>query len=178
MASESPNTADALDGPNKKSRFELFHLPDSLDDAMVQPGSSAAQQQLPADEARRQLGTLQLGPSDDLVPRSASTSAGGARTATAPSDAAAAAQQPAAGAAPGASALVETSAGAAPGPAATGEHLRSGMLSQPREGSLEPAASDPGVCISVDLAAGSSVLEGLAADEGEAEVVSRRVEAG
>lgn len=200
-------------GPAKKSRLELeFQLPESLDDAVVQlpSGSGAAgpQAALPADEARRQLGTLQLGSGDyPSSPRQTDTAegvlasgaaglapaalaapvkkgkaaAGEAATAgdqgvgagpsggagkPATAEAAAAANQGAAAttaAVPALTAVAAAGPGAGAGPALSGaggggggRGGGGGAAALHREASLEPAPSDPGVLVSVDVAAGSS----------------------
>ncbi|GLC37042.1 hypothetical protein PLESTB_001397800 [Pleodorina starrii] len=187
MSSTSPNAAGSNDGPNKKSRLlELIQLPDSLDDAVLQPTSTSAQQQ----EAQLQLGTLQLGSGDEPASPKAAAAACGveedAAEATAPS--ASGTDAPMATDNRTAEASADDVATAAPAPsreapqagqiaaaAATSPDEPAGAPSHQREASLEPAPSDPVVCVSCDVGAGSSALEGLGGDEGEGEVASRQM---
>jgi hypothetical protein len=162
MSSASPSTAGLSDGPNKKSRLlELIQLPDTLDDAVLQPGNSSAQPHLPADEAQRQLGTLQLGSGDDhTTPVQAVTAAStdvpaGTDTSMTAADTlserlpAKELSQPAVEGANAARKATQVESAAA----AVDE--QAGTIFQ-REASHEAAPSDPGVCVSFDLGAGSS----------------------
>ncbi|KXZ43462.1 hypothetical protein GPECTOR_89g482 [Gonium pectorale] len=193
---DSPNPVGS-DGPNKKSRLlDMIHLPESLDDAVLdavlQPagaGPSHQPQPLPTDEAQLQLGTLQLGSCDDPAsPRAAAvTSASdagdgdGAAAADAGPDAAAAGAGPvtADGADGGDREMAESGAPDTGDVAAAAEPQGAGVVAAPaflREASVDPALSDPGACVSVDLPGGSSAyeLEAMGGDEGEGEVASLR----
>lgn len=158
MSSSSPNPAEALDGPNKKCRVqELIHLPDSLDDAMLQLATTTTQQQLPADEASRALVTLQLGSADESSPRRrvgglgpvASTAVVCASNAI--QTVAAAAQQTEINPIP-----TRGTGEAVTKAAAKRAESTARVASYNRETSQEPAPSDPGTCVSLDIAAGSS----------------------
>ncbi|GIL74928.1 hypothetical protein Vretifemale_4802 [Volvox reticuliferus] len=172
MSAGSPSLTGLSDGPNKKSRLlELIQLPESLDDAMLQrTAATPKQQHLPADEAQRQLGTLQLGSGDELI-----SSASVAAAPSVHADTAAAVQAPPAtdtpmtteGIPPDAVVVAATVAlvsAAASAPAAGQMHAPSSArgekpvvaLAAQREGSLDPAPSDPAVCVSYDCVADSS----------------------
>ncbi len=160
------STSPALSGPNKKTRLlEEVSLPDSLDDAVLQP-TACGQQPVPADEARMQLGTLQLGPEDAA---DATPARGDARGSSAPQPQAAPAGPPTAGAAVqhatlGLNGAAAGFAAAKPGAESAAAHRATeaaALRLEPahgaakeevfhRETSVEPAPSDPGVCVSVD----------------------------
>lgn len=163
------STSPALSGPNKKTRLLeevnlADSLPDSLDDAVLQP-TACGQQPVPADEARMQLGTLQLGPEDaadatpargdargsstqpQAAPAGAPTAGAAMRHATLGPDGAAAGFSVAKPGAESAAAHRATEAAALcldPTHGAAKEEVFQ------RETSVEPAPSDPGVCVSVD----------------------------
>ncbi|GLI69556.1 hypothetical protein VaNZ11_014105 [Volvox africanus] len=190
MSAGSPSLTGLSDGPNKKSRLlELIQLPESLDDAMLQRNAATPIQQcLPADEAQHQLGTLQLGSGDELASPVSTAAAPFVRADTAVLVQAPLAtdtpmnaedQTPDAVEVAATMALVSAAASA---PTAGHVHAASAARGEKplippaaqREGSLDPAPSDPAVCISYDCVADSSGLEGLGGDEGEGEVASRR----
>ncbi|EFJ42790.1 hypothetical protein VOLCADRAFT_96996 [Volvox carteri f. nagariensis] len=182
------------DGPNKKSRLlDLIQLPESLDDAMLQPASTATQQTLPADEAQRQLGTLQLGSGDEPAsPKPTDVSRAIQIDAAAPTLVKAATDTMVVDNPSSTPHLVATTvtpsgqgttaatdvlldAEQAKAEAATGAYKPDGPLLP--ETSPEPGPSDAAVAVvSGDAAVDSSAQEGQGGDEGEGEVASRQVE--